>query len=142
MNEFRQCIRETPCPDIMDRDDRVLWAQRDTAVNHLLTAPLHFCIAPLHRGKIQCLVAFARANTGGGSAPEPDQHRRPAQDYKLCAGRNRLFLDVTLADISKASGNHDGLVVSVAPRSVTPVCSDLKRAEISGNIRPAELVIE
>ena len=126
----------------MDGDDWILRTQGNTAVDYLLTAPLHFGVASLHRSEIERLIAFARVNTGGGSAPEPNQHRRPAQNDQLCAGRNNFFLHMALADIAKTARNHDGLVVSVAPGGILPGCSHLEGAEVSRNIRPAELVIE
>ena len=77
MDQFRQGVRQAPGSNIMDGNDRVLWAQGNTTIDHLLTAPLHFGVAPLYRGKIECLVAFARINTGSGSTSKANQHRRP-----------------------------------------------------------------
>src|SRR5690606_10745659 len=60
----------------------------------------------------------------------------------FCAGRNALLLDMLLADIAQATGDHDRLVVAAHFIAVDAWRLDFQRAEIAADIRATEFVVE
>ena len=67
-DELRETVGEPACADIVNREYGVIRAECDTAIDHLLTATLHFWVAALDRVKIEGFGLRARANGGSCTA--------------------------------------------------------------------------
>ena len=142
MNKLRERIREPSRADVMYRDNRVLRPQGDTAVNYFLTPSLHLGVASLHRGKVQCFIAFAGIHAGCRTTPEPDQHRRTPQYDQLGPWGNSLLLYVTVTYVAKPAGDHDRLVIAMPTGGIPLIRCHLQGAKIPRDIRPAEFIVE
>jgi hypothetical protein len=112
------------------------------AVDDFLRAPLHFGVAALHRGEVEILAVAAGGHRTGGAAAEADQHAGAADLDEQRAGRERFGLErLAGRDVADAAGDHDRFVVAAhQPLLVTGEL--LVGAEIAGQVRAAELVVE
>ena len=95
VDQLGQRVRQAAGADVVDREDRVVVAERPAAVDHLLAAPLHLGVVALHRREIEVLVRRARRHRRRRAAAEADQHRRArrARRWRRPAG-SRAFLHV------------------------------------------------
>ena len=126
----------------MDEGDRVLLAQLPAAVDHLLAATLHFRVLALYRGKIQVGRAGAGGHRRGGAAAQADQHGRAAEHDQLGADGDLTLLHMLAADVAHAAGEHDRLVVTAHLFAARRHDRLLEGAEVAGQRRTAELVVE
>ena len=53
--QLRQRVGEAAGADIVNRHNRIVVAERAAVVDDFLTPALHFRVAALHRGEVQCL---------------------------------------------------------------------------------------
>ena len=67
-DELRETVGEPACADIVNREYGVIRAECDTAIDHLLTATLHFWVAALDGVKIEGFGLRARSNGGSCAA--------------------------------------------------------------------------
>ncbi len=58
-HQLRHGVGQTAGADVMDKQDRVLVAQLPAAVDHFLTAALHFRVVALHRREVQIGIGLA-----------------------------------------------------------------------------------
>ena len=112
MHQLRQGVGQATRADIMYRYDRVGVAKLPTTVDDFLATALHFRVAALHRGKVECFVAGAARHRRGGAATQTNQHRRATQHYQLRTRRNNSLGDVAGANRPYAARDHDGFVVA------------------------------
>src|SRR5690606_30591136 len=142
MHQFRQRIGQAASAHVVDGNNRVALTERPATVNHFLATALDFRVVALHRGKVELLGAFAGRHRRGSTTTETDQHRRATEHDDFCTGRNALLLDMLLADIAEATGDHDRLVVAAHFIAVDTRRLDFQRAEITTDIRATEFVVE
>src|SRR5690606_24980596 len=95
-------------------------------------------ITALHGREVEALLALAAALRRRRAAAQADQHRGAAEHDELRAGPRLALLDLRRADVADAARDHDRLVI--APPFA--VGRKQARAEVTGEIRPPELVIE
>ena len=126
----------------MDELDRVALAELPAAVDDLLAAALHFRVLALHRGEVQVRGAGAGGHGGGCAAAQADEHGRTAEHDQLAADRDVLLLDVLFADVAQAAGQHDRLVVAAHFLAARGRHGLFEGAEIAGQRRTAEFVVE
>ena len=139
MNDFRHGIGQAACAHIVNRENRIALAQGGAAINHLLSAALHFRVAALHRGEVQILLRTARRHAGRRAATQANQHRWPAENHNRRSRRQFRLMDMRFTDIAQSARDHDRLVIA-APLTVGTVL--LETAEITGQIRAAKFVVE
>ena len=154
VREFGQGVRQAAGADVVDRQDRVAVARRPAvtlgraelpaAVDHFLRTPLHLRVAALHRREVEVLGVAASAHRAGGAAAEADQQAGAAELDEEDAGRELFRLEALVGgDRAEAAGDHDRLVVAAhAGRSVGVGDRLLVGAEVAGEVRPAEFVVE
>ena len=142
VDELGQRVREPARAHVVDRHDRVLVAERPAAIDDLLTAPLHLGVVALHGGEVEVLLRRARGERRGRAAAEADEHRRSAQHDDGRAGRDLALLHVRRAHVAEAAREHDRLVVAAHLAARGAVRLELERAEVAGDVGPAELVVE
>ena len=138
VHELRQRVRQPARADVVDRQDRIARAELPAAVDHLLRAALDLGVAALHRIEIEVGGVRAGRHRRRGAAAHADQHARAAELHEQRAVGERLLVRVVRADVADAAGDHDRLVVAAH------LAGDLllERAEVAGEVRPAELVVE
>ena len=138
MHQLRQCIGHATRADIVYRQDGILVTHLPATVNHLLRAALHLGVAALHRIKIQILGIFSGIHAGRRTAAKTDQHAGSAQMHHQCADRQFVFMRMDRRDVTYATGQHDGLVIT------THFATDalFKGAKISGQVRASEFIVE
>ena len=141
-NDFRDRIRETAGPDVMDDQDRIVRAHGPATIDDFLGAALHFRVAALHRCKIELLAAGAATERRRGTAAESDQHRRPADEDEPRADRHLALLDMHAPYVAEPAGNHDRLVIAADDAGGIPRQAHLKGTEIAEDARASEFVVE
>ena len=62
MNDFRDCIGQSPGPHVVDGENRCCLTQCVAAIDDFLAPPLHFRVFALNRGEIQILGTFTRSD--------------------------------------------------------------------------------
>jgi hypothetical protein len=138
MQQFGQRIRQATGADVVDRQDRVRVAHLRAAVDDFLRAALDLGVAALHGIEIEIGRVDAGRHRRRGAPTHADQHAGTAEMNQERAGRERLLVDVRVTDIADAARDHDRLVV--AAYAATNL--HLERAEVAGQVRPPELVVE
>ena len=144
--QLRQRIGNTAGAHIVNPDNRVIvltfLAHRPAAIDHFLTAPLHFRVTPLHRGKIQVFRTLAGRHGRRRTAAQANQHGRTTQQHNRCARRHMNFFDMLHAHIAVATGQHNRLVIAANLVAINPRAYFLKGAEVTINIGSTEFVIK
>ena len=138
VHDFGQRVRQTASTDVVDRQDRVVVAERPAAVDDFLRAALDLGVAALHGIEVEVLGVRARRHARRGAAAEADQHAGAAELHERRAHRQRLLLDLVRADVAEPARDHDRLVVTEDPA----VDLLFVRAEVAREIRTPELVVE
>ena len=64
-HRFRHGVGKAASAHIVNEVDGVVRTQRPAAIDHFLTAALHFRVVALHGREIEVLVRSARADRGG-----------------------------------------------------------------------------
>ena len=131
-------VRQTARPHVVDREHRIGRAELPAPVDHFLRAPLYFGVAPLHRIEIQVLRIGARAHAGSRAAAHSDQHARSAELDQQRPRRQPRLGRLRIGNIPDAAREHDRLMVAALEAGHLL----LERAEVAGEVRPAELVVE
>ncbi len=126
----------------MNEYDGITLAQLPTLIDHFLTAALHLGVLALYRGEIQVRATRTRRHRGGCPAAQSDQHRRAAENDELGAYGNLPLVDMGLADITEAAGDHDRLMVATQLIAVAAIDTLFIGAEIATQIRTAELIVK
>ena len=111
-DQLRHGVGETAGADVVDKQDRVGVAQLPAAVNHFLTATLHFRVVTLDGGEIEVGIGLTGGHGRRRAAAEADVHRRAAQHDQLRADGNLALLHVLAADVADTAGQHDRFVVA------------------------------
>jgi len=123
---------------VVDGHDRVALAQRPAVVDDLLRPALDLGVAPLHRVEVERGGVGARSHRRGGAAAHADAHARAAELHQQRAGAEGQLVGLAGADRAQAAGDHDRLVVAAAHARHRL----LEDAEVAGQVRTAELVVE
>jgi len=139
MQEFRDGIGQPARANIVNRADRIHLTQRHAGVDDLLTAPLHFRVVALYRGKVEPGITLPGIHGTGRTTTETNQHRRPAEHDHLIARLQALFFDLRAINGTEATCEHDRFVI--AP-TLAAFIVQFKTAEIPGQIGPPEFIIE
>ena len=126
----------------MQGQNRIIGAFFPAAVDHFLTAALHFRVAALHRSKIELFGAGATGHRRCGTATQANQHGRTAQHNNLRTGRDIQFLDMLSTDIAVTAGNHNRLVIAAYLGTGWSRHLLLESTEIAAQVGPAEFVVE
>ncbi len=134
VHELGERVRETAGPDVVDRGDRVLVAERPARVDDLLAAALHLGVVALDRGEIEVLVRRALRDRRSGAAAEPDEERGAAEHDERRALGDLALLHVPGAHVAEPAGDHD--------RFVEAAILVLEGAKEARDGRPPELVVE
>ena len=79
IGDFRECIRQTTCTNVMDRQNRIVVTQLPAGVNHFLRTAFHFRITTLHGIKIQICCVSAGCHRRRSTATHTNTHTRTAQ---------------------------------------------------------------
>jgi hypothetical protein len=124
--------------DVVNGQHGIGLAEGDTAVDHLLTAPLHFGISALHGIKVEIFGLRSGGNGGGRAAAEADLHGGSAELNDQGGGGNVLFGHVFAFEIAHAAGGHDGFVVA----AVASVVVELQGAEHAAELGTSEFIAE
>ena len=140
MQQFGNRIGQATGADIVRAADRVERGQRHAGVDDFLTTALHFRVVALHRGEIQFRRTFTAGDRTGGTATQPDQHRRAAQHHDRVAGAQQQLFDLLRIDCTDTASQHDRLVV--AAQHVAGRLLRLETAEVAGQRRTSEFVVE
>ena len=140
VQEFRDRVRQATRTDVVDRYDRIVCTAGPARVDDFLAAPLHFGVVALHRGEVELLGTHAGCHRRGRAAAETDQHRRAAEHDDRIAIAQNAFLHVGRAHRRETASDHDRLVVPVAHARRRTIL--LEGAEVAGETRPAEFVVE
>ena len=111
-HQLRHSVGETAGANVVDKEDRVGVAQLPAAVDHFLTAALHFRVVTLYGGEIEIGIGLAGGHRRRRAAAEADVHRRAAQHDQLRADGNLALLHVLTADVADTAGQHDRFVVA------------------------------
>ena len=138
MHHFRQRIRDAACADIVYRQYRIRLGQRAATINHFLRTALNFCIAALHRIKIEVFLIRACVHARRRAAAQPDQHARPAQLNQQCPRSGLFFKRVARGNVAHTPGDHDRLVIA-AHFSCNLL---LVGAKVAGEIWATEFIVE
>ncbi len=141
-NGLRHCVGQATGSHVVHQQDRVLLAERGTAVDDLLRPALDLRVAALHRGEVEFGRAAAAADRGRGAAPQTDEHGRAAEHDQRRPGRDLFLLDMLPPQRAEATCDHDRLVVTAQDGRIVSGCTGLEAAEVTEHVRPAELVIE
>ena len=123
----------------MDREDRVLVAERPAAVDHLLAAPLDLGVVALHGREVEILGRRALGERARGTPTESDQKRRTAKHDQRGAIRHLRLLDVTGAHRADTARQHHRLVITTHHTARFEV---LVRPEVAEDRGAPELVVE
>ena len=139
MREFRHGIGQAAGTDVMHREDRIALAHRPAAVDDFLGATLDFRVAALHGIEIQRFHIAAGAHAGCRTAAQADEQTGAAELDQQRAGLEGLLVDMAFLHVADTAGQHDRLVITahLAIRR-----AHLEAAEIAGQIRAAEFVVE
>src|SRR3989344_5582830 len=122
----------------MNRQNRIVRTHGPALVDALLRPTLHLGVAALHRGKVEFLVTGAGGHARGRAATQTNEHGRTADNDEWRTGGKLDLMDMFFADIAESTGKHDWLVIAAHfTRGV-----EFETAEVTGDIRPAEFVIE
>ena len=122
----------------MNCQNRVGQAKFRALVDDLLRAAFDLGVAALHRVEVELRCVRSCRHRTGRAAAHTDAHARPAQLNQQCAGRKLDLLRQRRVNRAEPTRNHDRLVV--APALATHRL--LVFAEVTGQIRPAKLVVE
>src|SRR5690606_23521963 len=99
-------------------------------------------VVTLYRGKIQILIAGTGVHGRRGTTTKTDQHGWATEHNQLGADRDIAFLDVLLANVTQATGNHDRLMITTHLFSSRTGHHFFKGTEISSQVRPTKLVVK
>ena len=138
MNQLGQGIGQTARANVVNRQNRVGFAQLPAAVDHFLTTAFDFRVAALHRVEVQVFGVGTGVHRRRCAATQANQQARAAQLNQQCAFRQFMLVDMVAVDIAQAAGNHDGLVVAAH----LAVDFGFKGAEVAGQIGAAKFVVE
>ena len=138
MGEFGQRIREPAGPDVVDREHRARRPERRAGVDDLLRPALDLGVAALDRIEVEVGDVRSRLERGRGAAAHADQHPGAAELHERSTRGNRALEGERRADVADPAGDHDRLVV--APDDAAR--RNLERAEVAGEVRTPELVVE
>src|SRR5690606_34358675 len=116
----------------------LVFTELPAAVDDFLRTAFHFRIAALHGSEVEVGGIGAGGHRRGGTAAQTDQHARAAELDQQRALAELDLVRVLGADVAETAGDHDGLVIAAH----LAVESLLQRAEITGQIGTAELVVE
>ena len=138
VGDLRHRVGQAARADVVDAQYRIVRAERPAAIDDFLRAPLDLGVAALDRIEIELLGVGPCAHAGRRTAAQADAHAGAAELDQQRAGRQVELGGLVIADAADATGDHDRLVVAVAP-----ACHiGLERAEIAEQVRAAELVVE
>ena len=138
VRQFGQRVRQTTRADVVHGEDGVVVAHLPAAVDHLLCAPLDFRVAALHRREVEVGRVGAGRHARRRATAQTDQHGRATQHDQLGTCREFDLEGVAGADVADAAGDHDGLVIAAHLAHE----GQFEGAEITGEVRPAEFVVE
>ena len=138
MRQLRQRIRQATSTNVMNRQQRVVFAQLPATINHFLGASLHLGIAPLHRIEIQIGRVGPGIHAGGGTTTHTDEHARATQLHQQRARWQVVLVGVPVIDAADASGQHDGLVIA-AQHTVDLL---LEAAKVTAQVGTTKFVVE
>ncbi len=142
VDQFGEGVGQAARTHVVDEGDGVVFTQLPAAVDDLLAAALHFRVLALHRGEIQVGGAGAGGHGRGRATAQADQHGRTAQHDELAAHRDVALLHVVGADVAQAAGEHDRLVVATHLGTTRGLDLLLEGAEVAGQGRTTEFVVE
>src|SRR5690606_1712933 len=111
-------------------------------VDDFLAAALHFRVVALYRGEIQVRGAGTGGHRGRRTAAQTDEHGRAAEHDQLGTDRDLALLDVILADVAHAAGEHDRLVITTHFLAARALHRLLEAAEVAVQVGTAEFVVE
>ena len=140
VQQFGDGVRQSAGTDVMHEADRVDRAAREAAVDHFLAAPFHFRVVALHRGEIERFRTLPGRHRRGCAAPETNKHGRTTEHDDDVAVAHRQFLHLARIDRTQAASQHDRFVVGTHVRGIA--AGQFEAAEVAGQIRPAEFVVE
>ncbi|CQR22401.1 Uncharacterised protein [Yersinia enterocolitica] len=99
-HQLRHGVGQTASTDIMNKQNWVVVIQLPAAINHFLTAALHFRVIALYRSKIQICIRLAGCHGRSSTTTQTDVHRWPTEHHQLGTDGNFAFLHMTRADIT------------------------------------------
>jgi len=105
-------VGQSSSAHVVNQLDRVVFAERPTAVDHFLRTPLDLGVAALYGCKVEIGAGGAAAHGRGGATAQADEHGRTAQHNNLRAHGHFALLNIRPADIAQAARDHDGLVIA------------------------------
>ena len=138
MRQLRQRVGKSAGANIVNRQNRIVHAELPATIDDFLRAPFHFRIGPLHRIEIQRFLIRTGVHARCGAAAEADQQARPAELNEQRAATEFFLFRMVGVDLADATGDHDRLVVTAH----LAIESLFETAKITGEIRPAEFVVE
>ena len=138
VGKFRHSVRKTARTDVVNGQNRIVLAARPTAVDHFLSAALHFGVASLHAVKVKRFSIRTRSHGTCGAATQTDAHTRAAEHDQERAGRQLELLGLIVADVADAARKHDGLVVAVAGVAH----ARFESAEVTENVGATEFIVK
>ena len=138
MDDLGQGIGQAAGAAVVDREDRVGGPQRPAPVDDLLRAALDLRVPALDGIEVEVGCVRPCGHRRGRAAAQANQHARPADLDEQSAGRHLRLVGVAGADVPDAAGEHDRLVIAADDAGHLL----LVRAEVAGQVRPAELVVE
>ena len=125
----------------MNKMDGIVAAQSPAAIDDFLRTALHLGVAALHRSKVQIGLRGAAIHRRGRTTAQTDEHGRTAEQHHVGTDRAVIFFNLIATDVAHTAGDHDGLVITTHTPCVG-ILGLLEAAEIAGDARPPELVIE
>ena len=138
VRELGQRIREAARPDVVDREDGIVGSERPAAVDDLLGPALDLGVSTLDGVEVEVGGVRAGGHRGRGAATHADEHPRTADLDEERARSELGLVRVPGAHVAHPSREHDRLVVAAHDAGHLL----LVRAEVAGEVRPAELVVE
>ena len=138
VRQFRKSIRQATRPHVVNRQDRVIRAQRLALRDDLLRAAFDLRVAALYRIKIQVRRVGPAGQRRRRAAAHADAHAGTAHLNQQATGRKLDLVRQARVDAANATRDHDRLVIA----ALHAAGLQLVFAEVTQQIRPPEFVVE